>query len=82
VKRHWMLLFSDCESGDREEGFDKVAIYVLEDKPTHVARLWVEDRAWSSKLGEENDITHHDLDCLEGKEYGRVARILKRQRRS
>ena len=73
-------MFTQCESPVCEVGYDKVAIYALDDTPTHAARCWCEDRGWSSKLGEENDILHHALDALEGSEYGRVVTIMKRRR--
>jgi hypothetical protein len=32
-----ILLFVKCDSADREEGYDKIAIYANEDLPTHAA---------------------------------------------
>lgn len=75
-----ILLFVKCDSSDREKGYDKIALYANQDLPTHAARLWQEDVAWSSKLGDENDIAHHDLESIEGQEYGKVVQIMKRRR--
>jgi hypothetical protein len=74
-----LLLFVKCDSADREYGYDKVAIYANENPATHAARLWEEDLSWRSRLGDENDTAHHDLESIEGSEYGRVAQIMKRR---
>lgn len=75
------LYFEKCESVEPEPGFDKVAIYAIDGLATHVARLWLEDATWTSKLGENQDIQHHTLLALEGDQYGKIAQILKRKRR-
>lgn len=70
------------ETADLEDGFEKVAIYVdALGIPSHAA-LQKESGAWTSKIGEYEDIEHDTLDGLEGKEpaFGKVARILKRRR--
>ena len=72
--------FVPCEGDHREEGYDKIALYALEDKPTHAARLWIEDADWSSKLGQENDVSHKSLRALEESDYGKVIQIMKRKR--
>lgn len=33
------LFFVPCDGSHREEGYDKVALYALDDKPTHAARF-------------------------------------------
>jgi len=83
----FILLFEDqfverSASREREEGFDKVAIYAANGKSKHVARLWLEDPTWMSKLGPKQDIHHHSLEALEGRYYGSVAQIMKRKRRT
>jgi len=70
------LGFVPSECGDLEPGFEKVALYARDGKPTHAARQQA-DGAWTSKLGEWLDITH-TLRGLEGPFYGRVAVFLKR----
>lgn len=73
------LGYASCESTSPEPGFDKLALYALPSgDPTHVARQLPSGR-WTSKLGKLEDI-EHDLDGLEGTSYGRVVRVLKRQR--
>ncbi|MCS6976085.1 MAG: hypothetical protein NZM31_03615 [Gemmatales bacterium] len=72
------LGYTRCENGDLETGYEKVALYVQDDKPTHAARQ-LPDGRWTSKLGKEFDITH-TLRGLEGPVYGRVAGFLKRPR--
>lgn len=65
-----------CSNGDREEGFEKVALYSLKGKITHGARQ-MEDGTWRSKLGADEDI-EHSLEGLEGPFYGTVVAFLKR----
>ena len=56
----------NCESGDLEVGFEKVAIYAQADgAPTHAARQ-LPDGTWTSKLGQEVDIGHTDLQGVSG----------------
>lgn len=71
--------FEICADGEREPGFEKLAIYVdLNGEPTHAARQLPTGR-WTSKLGLLEDI-EHDLSDLEGPEpaYGRVTTFLRR----
>ena len=80
------LGYVPCESPDLELGFEKICIYVdLDGKPSHTAKQ-LSSGAWSSKLGEWEDIEHDTLEALEGSPriglgYGRVETILKRRRR-
>jgi len=66
-----------------EDGFEKVAIFVdVEGIPTHACRQ-LSDGAWTSKLGESEDIQHQTLEDMEGGDglslgYGQVKIILKR----
>jgi hypothetical protein len=57
-------------------GVEKIAIYVRSDIPSHVARQ-LPNGKWTSKLGLREDI-EHDLEALEGPEYGSVVLILSR----
>ncbi len=59
-------------------GFEKVALFVdAAGMPTHAARQ-VNSGAWTSKLGNSEDI-EHELRALEGDIYGTVRLILKRR---
>jgi hypothetical protein len=70
--------YNVCWSGRFSRRYEKVAIYV-DDKgrPTHAARLLLKG-VWSSKLGDEEDIEHKNLKCIEGKLYGKAKAFLKR----
>jgi hypothetical protein len=73
-----LLGYGPSETEDREDCFQKVAIYVdRTGKVTHMARQLPSGR-WSSKLGRSVDIEHGSLADLAGTEYGSVALILKR----
>jgi len=74
------LGYVPCETAELEASFEKIALYVGRDgRVLHAARQ-LADGKWTSKLGEAWDIKH-ELDGLEGIEYGQVARILKRHLR-
>jgi hypothetical protein len=51
----------------------------LSQEVTHAARQ-LPSGAWTSKLGDWEDIEHNALSGLESSFYGRVSIILKRQR--
>ena len=71
------LGYHACPGGALEPGFDKVAIYALNDgNPKHVARQ-LSSGLWTSKLGTMEDI-EHDLDGLVGERYGSVVAFLRR----
>jgi len=67
-----------CESPAPEAGYEKIAIYTdRRGLPQHAARL-LENGKWTSKLGEEEDIDHDDLQVFDGSDYGQAARYLRR----
>src|SRR5439155_7319934 len=68
-----------CRNGKFHYRYEKVAIFVGDKgRPLHAARL-LPNGVWSSKLGDEEDIEHRTLECIQGKAYGRVAAFLKRK---
>jgi len=77
--------YEPCENSELEENFEKVAIYVStkdeihtpKGTPTHMARQ-LSDGKWTSKLGQDVDISHNSLQSIEGKTYGEIKQILKR----
>lgn len=80
IKAFGLLGYSPCANGDYEDGCEKVALFLDDEKiPTHMARQ-LDSGKWTSKLGLLKDI-EHDLTGVEGKEYGKVAQFLKRTRR-
>ena len=68
--------YAPCSDGSFETGWEKVAIYVTDEGPTHMARQLVSG-AWSSKLGPDDDI-EHTIEGLAGTVYGSVAQFLRR----
>jgi len=70
-----------CDSSELEAGFEKIALFVDEERnSTHAARQLVSG-VWTSKLGFWEDIEHNTLTALEGDVYGTVAQILRRPRK-
>ena len=74
-----VLNYKDCEDDSHEPGFEKIAIYAKDGDPQHVARQ-LESGVWTSKLGDDEDISHNTLEALEGEFYGNVVALMKRQR--
>lgn len=74
--------FRRCLGGSYELGYQKIAIYSEimygEEIPQHTSRQAIFGRGWLSKLGYAEDIRHYSLQDLQGKEYGRVVRYMKR----
>lgn len=66
------------ESAAFEEGYVKIALFAKDGEPKHASRQ-LSDRKWTSKLGQDIDITHQ-LDELDGPTYGSVIRIYKKLR--
>ena len=85
TKAFSLLGYKSCDRRDFEIGYQKVAIYALNNgQVTHMARQHFCGRGWLSKPGELEDILHRDLESIEGDPaatwngYGKVAQILKR----
>jgi hypothetical protein len=73
------LGFSPSNDGALESGFEKVALYALAGRPTHMARQLASGK-WTSKLGRDIDIEHETPIEVESPLYGTVARFLRRAR--
>jgi hypothetical protein len=56
---------------------DSIAIFAKGEDWEHFAKFV--DGIWSSKIGEDHDITHSSPEILEGDLYGRVVKILSRR---
>ena len=69
--------FQVCEHLDFEKGYEKVALYAKDSRPTHMARM-LPNGKWTSKLGDMWDIEHRTLDGLVDSDYGQVVKVLKR----
>jgi hypothetical protein len=72
-----LLGYVTCDDEDYELGFEKIAIFAdPSGEPTHTARQ-LDATHWTSKVGGLQDI-RHPLRAVEGSEYGRVVRLMKR----
>lgn len=80
IKLYESYGYTICKSTVYERGFEKIAIYVLEntDTVTHVARQ-IKSGKWTSKLGKYKDI-EHTLEGLTKSSYGKVAVIMIRKK--
>jgi hypothetical protein len=85
VEAYRTIGYESCDDGSLEDGVEKIALFVESDgvTPSHAARQ-LPSGAWTSKLGEWEDIEHLTLAALEdrksGMGYGTVVKFLKRQR--
>jgi hypothetical protein len=76
--------YIDSENGLLEAGWEKVALFAEEVTPgvfevTHAARQ-LSSGAWTSKLGEGEDVAHINVADVCGPLYGHVVHFLKRRR--
>lgn len=79
------LGFTICLSGDLEPDLEKVAIFAKQSGtrrlPTHAARQ-LDSGEWTSKLGPCEDVSHTDVNGVNGPAYGEVAYFMSRPKRS
>lgn len=67
-----------CENGDLEQGSERIALYALDETPTHAA-VQQPNGKWRSKLGPHEDI-ETTIHGLVGPCYGRAVKFMKRTR--
>jgi hypothetical protein len=67
-----------CHNTSVEVGYDKVALYARAGMWKHAARQ-LPTGAWTSKLGDGEDIEHSTPDALAGSQYGVVHCIMRRK---
>lgn len=70
--------YSESTYVEESERYEYVAIFFLDSVPTHASRQ-LKNGSWTSKLGEEWDISH-SIDGLNGTEYGEPDIYMKRAR--
>jgi hypothetical protein len=78
VAAYQAIGYTPCDNADMEDGFEKVAVYADADEEWQHAARQRSDGAWTSKLGQHQDIRHPTPECVAGEEYGRVLCVLKR----
>ena len=72
------LGYEVCADGSLEEGYQKISLYVDgAGAPTHAARQ-LPDGAWTSKIGECEDIVHATVNDLSGPMYGAPVQFMRR----
>jgi hypothetical protein len=79
--------YEPCDSAELEEGYEKVALYVSDKAtltspkgtPTHMARQ-LPCGKWTTKAGDEWDFIHDTPEGVQGKTYGVLKGIMRRQR--
>jgi len=71
------LGFTTCATSELEPGLEKIALYSIENIPTHMARQ-LSSGWWTSKLGPNFDIEHSNLEVVAGGVYGNPVAFLSR----
>lgn len=79
IEAYGQIGYQVCDNDQLEDGFDKIAIYALNNIPTHAARQ-LRSGKWTSKLGESYDIEHDFIAGVSGPAYGDCSLIMKRPR--
>ena len=69
--------YTVCREHEMEPGFEKVAIYSVDNKWKHAARQLLNGR-WTSKIGRQEDIEHESPASLCGAAYGQVSCYMRR----
>lgn len=76
VKAFQTLGFEQCDHGELEHGYDKIAFYADDSGVSHAARQ-LPSGLWTSKVGKNIDI-EHTLAGLAGGQYGQIVAFMKR----
>jgi len=66
-----------CSDAELADGYEKIAIFERDNEPRHVARQLPTGK-WTSKLGDQVDIEHHDVESVGGVLYGEPTVFLRR----
>lgn len=77
VQAFQLLGYVKCVDGSLEPGYQKVAIFIANNKPTHAARQLPSGK-WTSKLGRLEDIEHTSVEDVNGPLYGVPAQFMKK----
>ena len=76
IQAYGLSGYEVCDDAQLEAGFEKIALYALNNRPKHAARQ-LNNGNWTSKLGQLEDI-EHTLDGLVGNAYGAVVQFMRR----
>lgn len=79
IELYSSINYEVCDSGILEEGYEKIAIFALNNSPTHAARQLTCGN-WTSKLGESFDVMHTIASMNDGPTYGNATVYMKRPR--
>ncbi len=82
LKAYESIGYEVCADGQAEAGYEKIAIYEKDGKPTHAAKQTPNGK-WKSKLGPWEDIEHNTLRAVETWAgvglYGKASRYMRRK---
>lgn len=72
--------YIECNSGEHEDGYRKVALYFKEQTNvwTHASRE-LNNGCWTSKLGQREDIQHGSPESIENDVYGVIYCFMKKK---
>jgi hypothetical protein len=72
------LGYECCDDGEFEAGYEKVAIFSVDNVTASHASRQLNVSSWTSKLGKDMDVSH-SIFSISGGYYGNVVQFLKRQ---
>jgi hypothetical protein len=78
VEAFGTLGYKTCRGSGFDPQYQKVALYAINDEPTHMARQ-IDAKLWTSKLGDLEDISHA-LKGLDGKYYGMPVLFMRKEK--
>lgn len=79
IKLYALKKYVVCDNGNNEIGYEKVAIYCNNGKPTHAAKQ-IGENLWTSKLGNQEDVSH-TLNAMQNGSYGDATVFMKRKKK-
>jgi len=71
--------FDFCNNGDYEIGFDKIVLFADDDNMFKHAALRINEKLWTSKMGDYEDIEHGNLKSVSDGDYGKPVIFMKRK---
>lgn len=77
IQAYATLGYEICDNDSFDDAYEKIAIYTLQDgSPTHAARQ-IDEITWTSKLGQNFDISHR-IFGLNSDVYGQPVTFMRR----
>lgn len=70
--------YEQCADGELDSAYEKIVLYADDYGYVHHVARQLSDGKWTSKLGNDVDISHPTPDCLISDMFGKPARYMRR----